>query len=218
MATSSSPRAADLDRQLFILSRWQEYEGEARANTLRIIAIGAFYGVELINYYGLQLGFIELPKVAEDRFHQAITGLAVLWTLAGFGVLACLRQQYFPAILKYLSTACDLVLLTIVLALADGPRSPLLAGYFVILTLAALRLHLPLIRFATVGSIGGYLLLLGYVQWWTDRDLQVPRYHQLIMLLALAMSGLVLGQIIRRVGALVRDLAGRTRVDGGTGV
>ena len=31
------------DRAWGIAQRWQEYEGEARANLLRICAIGAFY-------------------------------------------------------------------------------------------------------------------------------------------------------------------------------
>src|SRR5262245_53412598 len=39
------------DRQWFIVGRWQEYEGEARANLLRIVAVGAFYVVELLRFY-----------------------------------------------------------------------------------------------------------------------------------------------------------------------
>ena len=34
------------DRQWFIVSRWQQYEGEARANLLRIVGIGSFYIIE----------------------------------------------------------------------------------------------------------------------------------------------------------------------------
>ena len=37
------------DRQWFIVGRWQEYEGEGRANLLRIAGIGAFYCIELAN-------------------------------------------------------------------------------------------------------------------------------------------------------------------------
>jgi len=43
--------AMDIERQWFIIGRWQEYEGEGRANLLRTIALGVFYLVELYSYY-----------------------------------------------------------------------------------------------------------------------------------------------------------------------
>lgn len=49
MATSIDPRPAAEDRDWYIIGRWQEYDGERRANLLRIIGIGAFYLIELIN-------------------------------------------------------------------------------------------------------------------------------------------------------------------------
>lgn len=201
--------SGNMDRQWFIVGRWQEYEGEARANLLRIIGIGAFYIVELVNYYGLRLGFFEMPKVADESFHQAVTALAVVWTVVGLGVLLCLSQRVFPAILKFLSTGADIVLLTFILIVASGPRSPLVVGYFLLIALSALRFNLLLIRFTTVGSMAGYLFVLGYVKWFTDSDLHVPRYHQIIFLLALALTGIVLGQVIRRVHGLAKEYAAR---------
>jgi hypothetical protein len=41
------------------------------------------------------------------------------------------------------------------------------------------------------------------------RELSVPGYYQLIMLLALLLTGVVLGQIIRRVRAMAEDLLRR---------
>src|SRR5712692_5337473 len=85
------------DRKWYIVGRWQEYEGEGRANLLRLSAIAAFYGIELANYYGLHLGFLNVPK-GEDmtrEFHAAVTSLAVAWTMAGLGVFLCLRRQVF---------------------------------------------------------------------------------------------------------------------------
>ncbi|MGD0900943.1 MAG: hypothetical protein ABR915_24180, partial [Thermoguttaceae bacterium] len=81
---------APADRPWFIVGRWQEYEGEARANLLRIAGIGAFYLVELVNYYGLRLGPLEMPAVVSRQFHQAVTAMAVAWALVGLGVLFCL--------------------------------------------------------------------------------------------------------------------------------
>ena len=209
-----SPAVSDAhQRQWFIVGRWQEFEGEARANLLRIIGIGAFYLVELANYHGLRPGALELNRVeGVDRpFHQAVTALAVAWTLASLGVHFCLRRQIFPASLKYLSTAADVIFLTAILMLADGPRSVLVVGYFLVVALAALRFSLRLVWFATLGSMGGYLYLLGYAKWFADpsRNLRIERYQQLIFLLALGLTGIVLGQVVRRVRRMAEEFANR---------
>ncbi|MCH8046417.1 MAG: hypothetical protein IID44_22135 [Planctomycetes bacterium] len=70
----------------------------------------------------------------------------------------------------------------------------------------------------------GYITLLGYAKWPEtfgaellgnrDVDLRVPRYEQLIVLVALALTGIVLGQVVRRVRHLAEDFAGRV---GGAG-
>jgi hypothetical protein len=130
MANSTKPPANDADRQWFIVGRWQEYEGESRANLLRIAGIGAFYFIELMNYYGLHWGFIEMPEQVNAVFHRLVTGLALGWVVVALAIHLSLTQRVFPAALKYLSTACDLVFLTAILAISDGPRSPLLVGYF----------------------------------------------------------------------------------------
>ncbi len=198
------------DRQWYVVGRWQEYAGEARANLLRIAGIGAFYVVELLNFYGLKLGPLEMPPAVDLEFHQAVTALAVAWTMVALGTLLCLRLHFFPAWLKYVTTAADVVLLTTILAIADGPKSPLVVGYFLVIVLATLRFQLRLIWFATVGAMAGYLFLLGYARWYAEgRDLVVPRYYQLIMLLALALTGVVLGQVIRRVRAMAEEFLRR---------
>lgn len=217
MATDPKPTGAEPgqsanDRQWFIVSRWQQYEGEARANLLRIVGIGAFYIIEMINHGG-RIGGLELPQVSDDRFHAEVTALAVAWTMVALATLVCLRRQFFPAAMKFVTTACDLVLLTAVLTVANGPRSPLVVAYFLIIALAALRLSLPLIWLATLGAMAGYLFLLGFVDYYVAADLSammsVPRYFQLIVLVALALEGVILGQLIRRVRTMAEDFARR---------
>jgi hypothetical protein len=197
---SQSEALPPSDDQWFIVGRWQEYEGEGRANLLRIGGVAAFYCVELVNYW---TGVVDRP------FHQAVTALALTWALVALGVLLCLAQRVFPASLKYLSTAADLVLLTTILVLADGPKSPLVVVYFLVIILATMRFSLRLTWFASSGSILCYMCLLGYARWFTDRDIRVPRYHQAVVLLALALSGIVLGQVIRRVRKMALEYAAR---------
>jgi hypothetical protein len=207
MSTTATPRSEADDRSWYIVGRWREYEGERRANLLRLVGIVAFYGVEMANYRGVRLGTFELPRVegVDRRFHLAVTGLAVAWTMTALAVHVCLRRQVFPAALKYASTGADIALMTCVLGVSDGPRSPLVVGYFPIVALAALRFNLPLVRFATAGAMLGYLALLGYAKWYSTRALSVPRFHEVIFLLALGLTGVTIGQVLRRVRAMADE-------------
>lgn len=207
--------AASRDRQWFIVGRWEEFDAEGRANLLRVLGILAFYSVELANYHGVNLGFLQLPRVegVDHAFHVAVTRLAVAWVLLALAILVCLQRRVFPTWLKYISTGGDLVLLTSMLVVADGPKSPLVVGYFLILALAALRFSLSLVWFTTLGSMAGYLFVLGYARWYAPpgRDLHIDRYEQLMFLLALGLTGIVLGQIVRRVRRMADDYATRVR-------
>lgn len=204
------------DRQWYIVGRFEEFEGEGRANLLRLVGITVFYTIELANYHGIHLGFFELPRVVERPFHVAVTLLTVAWSMVCLGVLLCRRNGVFPAWLKYASTGADLVLLTSVLVLGDGPRAPLVVVYLLVIATAALRFSVPLIWFATAGAVAGYLFLLGFARWgkfpegWPPSDMETPRYAQLTFLAALVLCGVVMGQVVRRVRALAELYAKRS--------
>jgi hypothetical protein len=193
------------DRQWFIVQRWQEYDAEIRANLVRILAIMAFYAVELYNYHVLQ--------GVGTRFHRTATIIAVAWTLLALLALATVRARFLPPWLKYLTTAIDILLITILLVAGVGPQSPLVAGYFVILAVAALRLQLPLIQMATVAVVASYVMVLGccHADWFgnENRDFRVPRHEELIVVVAMIVMGIVLGQIARRTQKLAADYAVR---------
>jgi hypothetical protein len=210
ISSEAPPVPGSEDRPWYIVGRWQEYQGEARANLLRLAAVAAFYAIELIHYYGVDLGFIQLPKVRYQAFHETVTAIAAAWVMLGVGVHVWLRVHVLPTALKFVSTGLDVLLLTLLLMVADGPRSPLIVGYFLIPVLAGLRFQLRLVWFATVGAMLGYIWLLGWAVWIESaRNVRVPRYHELIFLTALAMSGIMQGQVIRRVKALAAEYARR---------
>jgi len=216
MASNVVAQQSPAEREWFIVGRWEEFEGEGRANLLRIIGITVFYAVELVNYHGLNLGFLQMPSVVDRLFHLAVTMLTVAWAMLCLGVLVCRRQGIFPFWLKFISTGCDLLLLTTILTLADGPRSPLVVVYFLVIVLACLRFSLRLIWFATAGAVAGYLFLLGFARWgsipgWEKSDMTVPRYSQIIFVLALVLTGVLLGQVIRRVRGLAELYARRLK-------
>jgi hypothetical protein len=208
------------DGSWFIAQRWQAYEAESRANLLRICAIGLFYLVHLWSYFSSQgklpnFGFLQLADAGaiSRQFHIAATWLAVAWAMFALAVLIALQQKFFPRWLPYASTAFDIAMLTCIICLGDVGRSALIVGYFLILILAALRLSLPLVWFATAAAAVGYLSVLGVARWpesfgfgklsgAASVDLRVPRYQEAIVILAIAFAGILLGQVVRRVQRL----------------
>ncbi|HEX6963827.1 MAG TPA: hypothetical protein VF175_18310 [Lacipirellula sp.] len=198
------------DRAWHIVQRWQQYEGEARANLLRLAAIGVFYLLHLWHYLGSQgklpnWGLLQLDKVgeADRRFHVLATLLALTWVMAAAAVHLCLRHRIFPGWISSASTLVDLAMLTSVLCISTGPQSPLVVGYLLVIVMSGLRFSLPLVRTATIGAAIGYVCVLGVAKW-PERfgrdaalDLRVPRYEQLAMLAAIILCGVFVGQIIR---------------------
>lgn len=216
METAATSENEQGDRPWFVIGRREEFAGEQRANLLRFIGLVCFYAIELINHHGLQLGFLQMPPVegVDERFHTAVTALVAAWAMLGLGVLVCLQNGIFPPLLKYVSTGCDIVLLTGILIIADGPSSPLVVGYILLIVLSALRFNVRLVQFAAVAAMLAYLLLNGYARWFTDRDIGVPRYSQLIMLLAFGLTAVVLGQMIRKTRQMAAEYAQRRGAQG----
>lgn len=216
MSDAAPASAIDADRSWFIAQRWQQYEGEARANLLRITVIGTFYLIHLWTFFSSQgklpnwgvLQVVEAGTISE-RFHVMVTLLAITWVMLAAGVHMALRSRFFPTWLPAVSTLGDVLFLTSVLLISAGPRSPLVVGYFLIVALSGLRFDVRLVQLSSVASVVGYVCLLGYAKWPTtfgrDKavDLTVPRYEQLIVVAGLALTGVIVGQIVRRARQLV---------------
>jgi len=195
-----------------VVARWREYEGEQRANVLRVVGIATFYLVELLNRYGLHLGPVQLDPVAgvDARFHAAITALAVVGIALAGGVVVALRSRIFPSWLKYATAAADTLLLTAMLSVADGPASPLVVVYFPILALSALRESAALVRFATLTSLFGYATILAGAIWLRPAT-RVPVYQSVLAFLAIALTGVVLDRVVRASAESAAEYAGRKR-------
>lgn len=208
MATAEVPGA---ERQWYIVRRWLEYDGESRANLLRIIAIGGFYLVQLVQFYAL-----EQQSAGAVPFQQRATALAVAGTIVALGVTLCLRRHIFPAALKYVSATCDIVLVAALVWLAGGPTSPSTRAFFVVIALAALRFDLGLIWFSTLGCLVAYEGLVGWADpKWFDAEHAVPVVDNLLMLVSLGLTGIILGQVIRRVRQAANEFASRAGNAGG---
>lgn len=196
----------------YVTSRWQQLDGEFRANRLRIACVVIFYLVHLVQHYR-PFGLWEIKGSADGTFHIAATLIAMAWLMMAMAVDLCLRQRLFPLWLPYATTLNDLILLTSVIALGGGQQSPLVLGYALVLCLVSLRLSLPLVRMATAGALIGYLFLM-LVGVWPEliagRQVpSLPPYAQFMSLVAIALTGIVLGQSIRRLRHLAEYYARR---------
>ena len=198
---------SQIDRQWFIVSRWQQYDAELRANLLRVAGIAAFYSIHLVNYHR----WFGLPGIegATPRFDALVTSLAVAWVLMALAVQLALARHIFPGPLQFVTTTADICLLTLVIGVCDGPRSPLVVGYFLILAVASLRCSLRLVWCATFESLAGYVALVIYAEHFATQDKTVPRYAQMIMLAAILIAGVTMGAVVRRVRRLAFDFAAR---------
>jgi len=203
--------SASRDRQWYIVGRWQEYEGEGRANLIRILAIGLFYTVQLSHYYGFVDRGPDDPAFQQATvFHHAATTLAVAGSLASLAILLCMRRRVFPGSLKYVSSSVDILLVTCLASIGEGPKSPLVVVYFLIIAMAGLRFSLRLVWCTSIGSMLGYLALVGVKDdQWFDPNHFVEPVEQIMTLASLALTGVIIGQVIRRVRALAEDYSRR---------
>lgn len=210
-APSSSVRPAPADLPWHIVTRWQEFRGESRANVLRIVSVGLFYLVWFAAVRGVNFLGLELPQTPQTiAMDRAITWICLAWVGLGLGVLLLLRNHIFPCWLKYVTTGCDLLLIALVLMAGSGARSPMVAGYFVILAMSGLRFSLPLVRVSTVGAAFSFLAVNAHAKWIAKSGNPLPRYDQIQTLLALLVVGVIVGQIIRQVKSMASEYRERT--------
>jgi hypothetical protein len=198
--------------------RWQQYEAELRVNLVRMGAVGAFYIVHLVHHLaaGGKVPFLkalglDAGTVLNTQTHAALTYAVLAWVMIGLWIHRSLSSRVFPGWLMYASTLSDLCLLTAILVLTSGATSPLVAGYFLIVMMSGLRFDLPLVRWTTAASVFGYLIVLGCAKWPIGLSKlsplpTVPRYQQLMMIVALLLAGVVVGQWVRQAHQLARQV------------
>ncbi len=189
--------------------RLEAWAGEVRVNLIRAVALAAFYGYHLINAYVLHPDDLRL----RGRFHVLVTAVVLAWAGATFVLYFCLSRRLVPPALKYVATFWDLAMITALLLIgSNGPRSPLVFLYFLVIAAAPLRLSLRLVYVATCGAMAAATLLMGhhvFVEigsanyYHPDFTGRIARSAEVIFLLSLAASGLLAGQTVRQARRLV---------------
>ncbi len=202
----------DDDQAWYVATRWQQLDGEYRANYLRILSVVGFYLVHLVQHYR-PWRWLDDGLPASGGFHLAMTVIAAVWLLMAFAIDLSLRQHLFPKGMMYLTTGMDLILLTAAVCLGNGQASPLILGYLLIIVMSGMRVSLPLVRCATCSALFAYLFLMTVGKWpelMGGRQIEtIPRYAQLMTLLAIGITGIVVGQLIRRFRMMADYYAAR---------
>jgi hypothetical protein len=190
--------------------RLEGWAGEVRVNLVRAAALIVFYGNHLLDVH--VYGRDRSPEAM--AYHAQVTIIVIAWVLAVFLLHGCLRRRWVPPGLKYAATFWDVAMISALLTVSpDGPRSPLLYLYFVVVAASALRLSLPLVYAATLGVMLAALLVMGYyVYYRVGREAyyaegslyRVARSSEIVFLLAVGAAGLFAGQVVRQARRLVR--------------
>ena len=206
---SPPPPSESFDPWL-LRSRIESLAGEARVNLVRLVAVFAFYLRHLI-----ALSTTEGAAHEAGSYHTGATVIAGAWFAIIVAIHICLSRRYLPAWLKFAACTFDILMVTLLAMLRADPRSPVVLLYFAIIVSAAVRLSLPLVWFATIGSILGYLCVLanyawrviGYDRYYATPELRIPRGDEAMVVLALVVTGVFAGQVVRQARRLTRPLA-----------
>ena len=180
--------------------RMEAWAGEIRVNVIRIVAIVLFYGRHLV-----ELLVTRNPDIG-GMYHLRVTAEIIAWAGAAGVIHLLLVRRHYPPMMKYATAMMDVLMITLLCAIAGGPQTPLVLLYFAAIASAPLRLSLRLIYVTTAASILGYLVLLAYYAWYrigfhayyANESVRIPRSTEVIVVLALLVTGLFAGQVVRQ--------------------
>jgi serine/threonine-protein kinase len=139
-------------------------------------------------------------------FHLRITALVTLWAAGAWLLQRALgRSRRFPLV-RTAWSAFDVLMLTGVLLVADGPASPLVMAYPLLVLSSAFRWRMGLVTFVGTLSLLGYGLLV--LDAWHRRPALLPALDEaLVLVIAVACTATLTGGLVRRM----RGLAGLQR-------
>jgi hypothetical protein len=183
--------------------RVETWVGELRVNVIRLAAIAAFYGHHLFNRYVLKH---EIPP----GYTAAVTALALAWAVGALAIHIALTNHWMPTGLRFAAVGFDSLLVSSLLLLSEGPRSPLVGLLFLVIASSPLRMDLRVVWTATLLALLSYAFVCGHAKW-KRPEWQVPRRQQVIVALALSAAGFLAGQSLRQARRLAQDYAERVR-------
>ena len=180
--------------KLVWLQRKETWEGDMKANRIRIAALFIFAINECLNYY--------VFHVVDKRFHIGSLLVVFMWFVCAGIFQWMLRHHVWSERAPYLMVSVDLLWMTWLLFLADGPKSPLVAIYFLIIALSGIRLSPRLCLYSSGAAVFGYLSVLQFVKNQAPQFM-VPRSHETIVILSLFFMGIIMAHLMSRMLTLL---------------
>jgi hypothetical protein len=184
------------------LKRRESWAGDKKANRIRLAALALFTINELVNYHVLQ--------VVDRRFHLGSLLIIGIWGAATMLFSIMLREHIWPRAASYIIVSTDVLLLTWLLLLGDGPRSPLVVLYFLVIALAGVRVDPAVCLYTAAAATVGYGAVLEFVKR-QKPELLVPPYHAVIVALSLLLMGVVMSHLVGRALTLLNEAMGEKR-------
>jgi eukaryotic-like serine/threonine-protein kinase len=140
--------------------------------------------------------------------HVEIIAVLALWAVVSAVCQWGLKQKRVGDWASFAWAGADAVLLTAVLHLARGLNSPLIALYLALIALSGLWFRSAIVGSTTVLSMLGYGILLGAHP--APVGSRVLASWHLLFFVAMAITGLVVAYLVRRVQTLSRFYAPKT--------
>jgi hypothetical protein len=185
---------ATIEGPVLWLTRREAWAADRRSNVIRLAAVGVFTVNEFINYHVLQ--------VVDLRFHVGSLLIAGIWVLCTGLFTILLREHIWPRAISYVIVSTDVLLLTWLLFLADGPKSPLVVLYFLVIALSGTRVDPKVCLYTGAAAAFGYGAVLEFTKRQKPEFL-VPPYHAVIVALALLLMGVVMAHLVGRALSLL---------------
>ena len=161
-------------------------------------ALGVFYAMHLVCWWVL-----ELPGEG-GAFHWTLTAMVSVWAAGAWAFQRLAVRSGLDVAVLYGWSALDVVLFTGVLTIANGPTSPLIIGYLLLIAGAGLRFRIRLVWCVAILSIVGYVSMVLDARWYRPH-LQAEPHTHFYFLLSMVVMALIMHLVLRRVGRLARS-------------
>jgi len=186
-----------LPDSLLWLQRKETWAGDVKANFIRMVGLALFTINEILNYH--------VFHAVDKKFHVGSILVILIWFIAAIDFHIVLRRHWLARATPYLMPSLDLFLTTWLLFLADGPRSPLVVIYFLIIALSGARLNPAVVLYTAGAASFGYLSVWDFTKHQKPEYL-VPVYHLVIVILALWLMGIIIAHFLGRVFFLFHEM------------
>ena len=133
--------------------------------------------------------------------HVQVMGVFAVWAVVSLLFQSLLRRELLMDWARYSWAAADAVLLTVMLALVEGSRGPLLIGYPLLVAASGMWFRVRLVACMTCISIASYAVLIGLD---SGRPAQHPPHYCWIFGAVLALLGFIVAYQVYRVRVLSR--------------